>query len=107
MSTNGKMESITKASLSESISEVVPDISHKDCGRLVDSIVRTIRETLSRGEEVKISGFGKFTLHEKKSRRGRNPQTGNEITIAARRVLKFKPSDVLRERLNDVTPGEG
>lgn len=107
MSTNGKMESITKATLSDSISEAVPDMSHKDCARLVDSIIRTMRETLSKGEEVKISGFGKFTLHEKKPRRGRNPQTGSEITIAARRVLKFKPSDVLRERLNDLTPGEG
>jgi integration host factor subunit alpha len=100
MGTNGKSESITRSSLTEEIVQAIPDLSQRDSSRIVDSIVRTIRDTLSKGEEVKISGFGKFTLHEKKPRKGRNPKTGDEIQIAARRVLKFRPSEVLREHLN-------
>ena len=104
MGTNGKLESITRAALSDEIARAIPDLSHRDAARIVDSIVRVVRDTLAKGEEVKISGFGKFTLHDKKSRHGRNPQTGEGIMISARRVLKFRPSEVLRERLNDISP---
>ena len=59
-----------------------------------------IKETLENGENIKISGFGSFNIRDKRARRGRNPQTGEEITITPRRVLTFKSSDVFREQLN-------
>lgn len=106
MGTNGKLENIIKATLADEVAAVIPEISQRDAARVVDSIVRTMRDTLAKGEEIKISGFGKFTLQDKKSRMGRNPQTGESIAISARRVLKFRPSEVLRERLNNNLPGE-
>ena len=107
MSTNGtngtngkKPSSITRQSLTEELMAEVPGLSSKEASRLVDSIILCIRETLSKGEEVKISGFGKFVLQDKKARKGRNPQTGEELIISARRVLKFRPSEVLKDELN-------
>jgi integration host factor subunit alpha len=100
MSTNGKQESITRAALSEEISSALPALSHRDASKVVDSILRGIRDSLAKGEEVKISGFGKWILQDKNARKGRNPQNGKPLVIAARRVLKFKPSEVLREELN-------
>jgi len=101
MSSNGKAESVTRATLSEQISTALPNLSNKDASRVVDSILRGIRDSLAKGEEVKISGFGKWILQDKSARKGRNPQTGAPLTISARRVLKFKPSEVLREQLNE------
>lgn len=98
---NGKKPSVTRATLCDEIMTAIPDISQRDASKMVDNILRAMRDTLSKGEEIKISGFGKFVLHEKSARKGRNPQTGETITISARRVLKFRPSDVLREQLND------
>jgi integration host factor subunit alpha len=63
-------------------------------------LFESIKETLARGEPVKISGFGNFVVREKKARVGRNPQTGRDIEISARRVLTFKPSQVLKDVLN-------
>jgi integration host factor subunit alpha len=74
-------------------------LSKKDSARLVDSVFDIMKDCLARGEKIKISGFGNFLVKEKKSRRGRNPQTGEEIEISARRVLTFKSSQVLRKAL--------
>ena len=74
-------------------------LSKKDSARLVDSVFDLMKDCLARGEKIKISGFGNFIVKEKKSRRGRNPQTGEEIEISARRVLTFKSSQVLRKAL--------
>jgi len=95
-----KTETVTRADLSDSISSAVDSLSGKDAQRIVDNIIRGIRDSLVKGEEVKISGFGKFVLQTKDPRKGRNPKTGEEITIAGRRVMKFKPSPVLRDSLN-------
>jgi len=67
-----------------------------------------MKETLAEGEKVKISGFGNFVVREKNARKGRNPQTGQEILLDARRVLTFKPSLVLKNVLNesDVTDAD-
>ena len=73
--------------------------SKKDSAKLVDSVFDIIKDSLSRGEKIKISGFGNFIVKEKKARRGRNPQTGEEIEISARKVLTFKSSQVLRKAL--------
>jgi integration host factor subunit alpha len=68
-----------------------------DMFELVFSIMKS---TLENGEDIKISGFGKFEVKQKQGRRGRNPQTGEDLTIEARRVLTFKPSTILRKVIN-------
>ena len=79
----------------------------KDCNfnkaqsvKLLGTFLETIKSTLESGEDVLISGFGKFCVKDKNERRGRNPATGNDLTLGARRVVIFKCSPVLRERLN-------
>ena len=91
---------MTKADIVESIYEKVGGFSKKEAADIVETVFDTIKETLERGQKIKISGFGNFVVREKKSRIGRNPQTGQEITISARRVLTFKPSQVLKDSLN-------
>lgn len=93
-------ESVTKAVLAEKIGETLPSLTTRKSTEIVESIIRGIRETLVKREEVKISGFGKFTTHEKKARKGRNPQTGEEITISDRCIIRFKVSDCLKAEIN-------
>ncbi|MBN2282936.1 MAG: integration host factor subunit alpha [Deltaproteobacteria bacterium] len=76
-------------------------ISRKDSAELVESIFEVIKENLVKGESIKISGFGNLQVRDKKARKGRNPQTGEELVIPARRVLTFKPSQILKNALND------
>jgi integration host factor subunit alpha len=71
--------------------------SKKEAAEVFEAVLDIIRESLCRGEKVKISGFGTFTVNRKRARRGRNPQTGDPIIIDDRRVLSFKPSQVLKE----------
>jgi len=66
----------------------------------LETVLETIKKTLEAAETVKITGFGSFIVREKKSRKGRNPQTGKPITITARKVLTFKPSTLLRQTVN-------
>jgi integration host factor subunit alpha len=91
---------MTKAEIVEQIYEQV-GFSKKESAELVEKVFQTIKETLSEGEKVKISGFGNFVVRPKNARKGRNPQTGQEILLDARRVLTFKPSLVLKNVLND------
>ena len=96
---------MTKAELVDLIYERVGS-SKKEAGEVVEQIFTIIRESLCHGDKVKISGFGSFVVNEKKARRGRNPQTGEPITIESRRVLSFKPSQVLKELVqNGNKPG--
>ncbi|QXE89179.1 integration host factor subunit alpha [Geomonas subterranea] len=69
---------------------------------LVETVLDIMKTTLTNGEILKVSGFGSFIVKEKDDRRGRNPQTGEEITINARRVLAFKPSMVLKNAMNGI-----
>jgi len=92
---------MTKADIIESVYEKV-GFSKKESAEVVEMVFDTIKETLERGEKIKISGFGNFIVREKKSRVGRNPQTGREIEISARRVLTFRPSQVLKNALNGI-----
>jgi integration host factor subunit alpha len=96
---------MTKAEIVEQIYERV-GFSKKEAAELVEKVFDVIKETLSQGEKVKISGFGNFVVRHKNARKGRNPQTGQEILLEARKVLTFKPSLVLKNVLND-EPGEG
>ena len=66
----------------------------------IDGVFKIIKDELSHGKPIKISGFGKWTVLKKKARKGRNPQTGKEMTITARKVVTFKPSNVLRKVLS-------
>ncbi len=91
---------MTKAEIVEQIYEHV-GFSKKESAELVETVFETIKKTLSVGEKVKISGFGNFVVRPKNARKGRNPQTGQEILLEARRVLTFKPSLVLKNILND------
>ena len=90
---------MTKADLIESIYEKV-GLSKKESSQIVELIFELMRNSLEDGEKVKISGFGNFNIRDKKVRRGRNPQTGDEIEISARSVLTFKASPVLKKALN-------
>ena len=92
---------MTKADIIESVYEKV-GFSKKESAEIVEMVFDTIKETLERGEKIKISGFGNFIVRDKKSRVGRNPQTGKEIEISARRVLTFRPSQVLKHALNGI-----
>ncbi len=94
---------MTKADLIEKVYQKV-GFSKKEAARMVEVVFNTITETLERGEKIKISGFGNLLVRSKRERRGRNPQTGEEITIKARRVLTFKPSNILKEALNKGYP---
>jgi integration host factor subunit alpha len=71
----------------------------------LETILETIKKTLETAEAVKISGFGSFVVRKKNSRRGRNPLTGEPITITARKVLTFKPSPVLKSTINLLANG--
>jgi integration host factor subunit alpha len=91
---------VTKAEIVEHIYERV-GFSKKESAELVEKVFDIIKQTLANGDKVKISGFGNFVVREKNARKGRNPQTGEEIRLAARRVLTFKPSLVLKNILNE------
>ncbi len=74
--------------------------SRAEGAQLVEAVFDLMKEHLERGEKVKISGFGNFVVREKRPRRGRNPKTGEELIIRGRRVLTFKPSNVLKRAVN-------
>jgi integration host factor subunit alpha len=90
---------MTKADIVEAIYEKI-GFSRKESAEIVDLVFDLMKETLENGDKIKISGFGNFVVREKRARKGRNPQTGQELEISARRVLTFKPSQVLRKTLN-------
>lgn len=91
-------KTMTKADIIERVYEKV-GFSKKESSDLVEKVFETMKRTLERGEKVKISGFGKFEVRYKRPRRGRNPQTNDEIVIEERNVLSFKPSQVLKNAL--------
>jgi integration host factor subunit alpha len=90
---------MTKVDIVEGIYEKVR-FSKKETAKIVDYIFDIIKDTLVKEDKIMISGFGDFVVRKKRSRRGRNPQTGNPLEITARRILTFKPSQVLKEGLN-------
>jgi integration host factor subunit alpha len=90
---------MTKADIIESIYKKL-GFSKKESAEIVELVFDTMKDILEKGEKIKISGFGNFLVRDKKSRVGRNPQTGKEIEISARRVLTFRPSQVLKNILN-------
>jgi len=89
-----------KLDLANELKKRVGGMSKKEASLLVNILLDTIREALVRGDTVKISGFGSFVVREKRERIGRNPHSGDELVIPARNVLTFKPSQLLRDLLN-------
>jgi integration host factor subunit alpha len=94
---------MTKIELVEKIHNEL-DFPKKDSSDLLESVLSIMKQTLGSGETLKVSGFGNFVVKQKKNRKGRNPQTGETITIGERRVLTFKSSKVLNARINVQNP---
>ena len=101
MAKGSKDKRTTKYELVQAVYSKLGGFSKKEAADLVDLIFELMKETLGRGENIKISGFGNFVMRDKNERQGRNPQTGEPITISSRRVLTFKPSQLLKQALND------
>lgn len=96
---NVSSSTMTKADIVERVYQKL-GFSKKEASELVELVFNSLKNTLQEGEKVKISGFGNFIVRDKKERVGRNPQTGDQIKISARRVLTFRPSQVLKAILN-------
>jgi integration host factor subunit alpha len=90
---------VTRADLSEAVYQKV-GLSRSESAALVELVLSELCDCLAQGETVKLSSFGSFVVREKGQRVGRNPKTGIEVPIEPRRVLVFKPSNVLKSRLN-------
>ena len=103
-------QTVTRADLAEAVFREI-GLSRKESADLVESVLGLISDALARGEPVKISSFGSFSARMKGQRVGRNPKTGEEVPILPRRVLVFRASHVLKDRINDslapAEPGEG
>lgn len=91
---------LTKAEVAEHLFEKV-GLSKRDAKDMVELFFEEIREMLESGEQVKLSGFGNFDLREKSERPGRNPKTGEDIPISARKVVTFRPGQKLKSRVED------
>ena len=90
---------MTKADIVEKIMTGT-GLTKKDSTEMMETVFSIMKSTLERGENLKLAGFGNFQVKQKNDRRGRNPQTGETITILSRRVVTFKPSAILREAIN-------
>jgi len=95
---------ITRQQLTEAVYQEV-GLSRNESAELVEAILNEISDAIARGEPVKISSFGSFTVRQKRERIGRNPKTGEEVPILPRRVLVFRPSHVLKNRINNSANG--
>ncbi len=93
-------KTLTRMDLTEAVFREV-GLSRNESAALVDSVLTHISDALVRGEQVKISSFGTFSIRDKNARMGRNPKTGEEVPIAPRRVLSFRPSHLMKERVAD------
>jgi len=89
---------VTKAEIANIIYERI-GLSKKESAQIVETVLNEMKQALEHGEDVKLSGFGHFMIREKHARRGRNPKTGEDITIEPRRVVTFRPSQLLKEKL--------
>jgi len=100
------MMSLTKADMADRLFDEV-GLNKREAKEFVDAYFEIVRQALENGENVKLSGYGNFQLREKNQRPGRNPKTGEEIPISARRVVTFRPGQKLRARVEAyVEPGD-
>lgn len=89
---------MTKAEIAQVIHDRV-GLSKKESGQIVEAVLDEVKKALEQGEDVKISGFGHFMVRDKHARRGRNPKTGDDITISSRRVVTFRASQILKQKM--------
>ena len=92
---------MTKADLVAAICDEVGGFTKKEAAAITDIVFDTMKDALSQGDHLKLSGFGTFSVKRKKPRIGRNPRSGEEMMISARRVLSFKPSQILKRAVNN------
>jgi integration host factor subunit alpha len=97
-------KAVTRADLCEVVYQKVR-LSRSESAALVELVLKEITDSLERGERVKLSSFGSFVVRKKGQRIGRNPKTGKEVPISPRRVVVFKPSTILRQRVNSQSEG--
>ena len=95
---------VTRAQLTEAVYQEV-GLSRNESAELVESVLAEVADALVRGDMVKLSSFGSFSVRQKGRRMGRNPKTGEEVPIMPRRVLVFRPSHMLKKRINDALVG--
>ncbi|MCF8469833.1 MAG: integration host factor subunit alpha [Parvibaculum sp.] len=98
-------ETVTRAHLSEAVYQEV-GLSRNESAELVELVLAEISNCLANGDTVKLSSFGSFSVRKKGGRMGRNPKTGEEVPIKPRQVLVFRPSHVLKERINSALSGQ-
>ncbi|MDR3089394.1 MAG: integration host factor subunit alpha [Desulfobulbaceae bacterium] len=91
---------LTKADLVQQVYKKHEGLTKSQATASVETLLRLSKDTLIEGSDLLLSGFGKFNVKDKKERRGRNPQTGEQLDLGARRVVTFKPSGILRDRIN-------
>lgn len=91
-------KTLTRMDLTEAVFREV-GLSRNDSSGLVDAVLQHVSDALAKGEQVKISSFGTFSVRDKNARVGRNPKTGEEVPISPRRVLTFRPSHLMKERV--------
>jgi integration host factor subunit alpha len=94
-----KSKTLTRADLAEAVVQKI-GLPRNESQEMVERVLEEISESLSRGETVKLSSFGSFGIREKGQRIGRNPKTGQEVPITPRRVLVFRPSNIMKDRIN-------
>jgi len=92
---------VTKSELIQRIAEINPHLYHRDVERIVTTIFDEISEALSRGDRVELRGFGAFSVKQRDARVGRNPRTGEAVSVSRKQVPFFKTGKPLRERLNE------
>jgi integration host factor subunit alpha len=90
---------MTKADIAEKV-QTSTGLTKKESLEMMEAVISIMKFTLEQGENLKLSGFGNFAVKQKNDRRGRNPQTGETITISSRRIVTFKPSALLRQAIN-------
>ena len=100
------MATLTKADLATQLGEQI-DLTNRESKEIVELFFDYIGEALTQGQQVKISGFGNFTLHDKRERPGRNPRTGEEVPVSARRVVTFHCGQKLKARVEKFTGQDG
>jgi len=93
-------KNVTRKELAASVSERL-DISQRNAAEIVDTVFATLKDTLVKGESIKLVQFGTLNVRDKSPRRGRNPQTGESLVIVKRQMITFRPSRQLRDRLNE------
>jgi integration host factor subunit alpha len=99
-------KTLTRADLAEAMVQKI-GLPRNESQDLVEFILKEISDSLASGQQVKLSSFGSFGIRAKGQRVGRNPKTGEEVPITPRRVLVFKPSNIMKERINAAKPAKG